>query len=329
MGTHTSRDVLLLVPFFSACSYLFQGKEDLKKVAKEGKVKDLSSKLQISAFKMTRRNWNAIEKNPNIERIEFDSEVHAFPLFRGGAGDNRHEDEMMSSVQTRRRLAEETPYGITMVEADQFGDLPAPTGNIEICVIDTGYDLGHEDLPASGVNGITPQNIPSGQTWDVDGHGHGTHCAGTIGAIGGNGKGVTSVNPDPTKFSFFIGKGLSDSGSGYTSDILDAAQACAANGAKIISMSLGGGSPSQNAADIYDDLFQNEDVLIIAAAGNGGNTGLSYPASYDSIMSVAAVDSSGNKAGFSQWNEQVESKLSPASILYPKGLHPRYQCVLH
>ena len=262
---------------------------------------------------MTRRNWNAIEKNPNIERIEFDSEVHALPLIRGGAGHHQDEDEKMSPAQNRRRLAEDTPYGITMVQADQFDGLPAPTGNIKICVVDTGYDEGHVDLPTTsshGVDGFNPYN--EGQ-WDVDGHGHGTHCAGTIGAIGGNNIGVTSVNPDPTEFSFYIGKGLSDSGSGSTSGVLAAAEACATAGAKIISMSLGGGSPSQNAADIYDNLFENEDVLIIAAAGNGGDSGLSYPASYDSIMSVAAVDSSGNKAGFSQWNEQVESKFSPAT----------------
>ena len=294
--------MLLLVSFFFACSYLFQGKEDLKKVAKEGKVKDLSSKLQISAFKMTRRNWNAIEKNPNIERIEFDSEVHAFPLIRGG------EDEgwAMSSGQNRRRLAEDTPYGITMVEAPQVPS--APNGNIKICVVDTGYDEGHVDLPTTSQHGVDGFNPYASGSWNVDGHGHGTHCAGTIGAIGGNNEGVTSVNPDPSTFSFYIGKGLTDSGSGSTSGVLGAAQACADAGAKIISMSLGGGSPSQSAIDIYDDLFQN-DVLIIAAAGNGGSTSLSYPASYDSIMSVAAVDSSGTKAGFSQWNEQVESKL--------------------
>ena len=50
----------------------------------------------------------------------------------------------------------------------------------------------------------------------------GTHCAGTIGAIGGNGEGVDSVNPDPdpSKFGFFIGKGLTDSGSGSNSGVL-------------------------------------------------------------------------------------------------------------
>jgi len=80
---------------------------------------------------------------------------------------------------------------------------------------------------------------------------------------------------------------------------------CVERGAKVISMSLGGGGSSNAARDAYHQIYK-DGVLIIAAAGNGGNTGLSYPASYPAIMSVAAVDSNQLKAGFSQWNEQVE-----------------------
>lgn len=96
----------------------------------------------------------------------------------------------------------------------------------------------------------------------------GSHCAGTIGAIGNNGVGVTSVNPDPTKIDFFIGKGLSDSGSGSTSGVLAAAMACKDNGADIISMSLGGGGWGQSSVDTYTEIY-DAGVLIIAAAGNG------------------------------------------------------------
>jgi len=116
---------------------------------------------------------------------------------------------------------------------------------------------------------------------------------------------VTSVNPDPNKFLFYIGKGLSDSGSGTTSGVLAAVDACVAKGAKIISMSLGGGSYSTVSANTFLQHYNNG-VLIVAAAGNGGNSALSYPASYPAVMSIAAVDSNMNKASFSQWNSQVE-----------------------
>merc|ERR1711983_680287 len=85
-----------------------------------------------------------------------------------------------------------------------------------------------------------------------------------------------------------------------------AVQACVDNGSNVISMSLGGGGFSDSVNQQYYGHYKDDDVLIIAAAGNGGNSALSYPASYKSVMSVAAVDSSENKAGFSQYNEQTE-----------------------
>merc|ERR1712176_859781 len=209
-------------------------------------------------------------------------------------------------------LAEEEPYGIEMVLEDvdwwedKFANSP-PTGSSKVCVVDTGYGNGHEDLPTLDQNsdGFNPQS--SGE-WYIDGHSHGTHCAGTIGAVGNNSKGVVGVIPGSLndKFSFFIGKGLTDNGSGSTSSVMAAVQACVDNGSNVISMSLGGGSPSNTVNQQYYGHYKEDNVLIIAAAGNSGNSALSYPASYKSVMSVAAVDSNENKAGFSQYNEQTE-----------------------
>lgn len=82
--------------------------------------------------------------------------------------------------------------------------------------MDTGYDLGHVDLPqlpVQNISGWDTGNANNG-VWNVDGHSHGTHCAGSIGALGSNGQGVVGVIDDPTQFRFHIAKGLSDSGSG-------------------------------------------------------------------------------------------------------------------
>ncbi len=111
----------------------------------------------------------------------------------------------------------------------------------------------------------------------------------TIAAIGNNVKGVVGVIPNEDTISgikLHIGKGLAYGGSGNSAGVLAAVAACVENGANIISISLGGGGYSQT---------------------NGGNSGMSYPASYPSVMSVAAVDSrSYNRASFSQYNGQVE-----------------------
>ena len=87
---------------------------------------------------------------------------------------------------------------------------------------------------------------------------------------------------------------------------MDAVSKCVSNGAKIISMSLGGGAPSNIEANQFKSYYENDGVLIVAAAGNSGNNDLSYPASYPAVMSIAAHDINGNRASFSQYNSQVE-----------------------
>merc|ERR1711902_392554 len=248
----------------------------------------------VAAMELTKREIELLMQDENIENVEPDEFLYATELLRS------------------RELAEEEPYGIGMVLEDvawwkeKFDSSP-PTGSSKVCVVDTGYGNGHEDLPTLDENsdGYNPQS--SGE-WYIDGHSHGTHCAGSIGAVGDNSKGVVGVIPGSIsdKFSFFIGKGLTDSGSGSTSSVMAAVQACVDNGSNVISMSLGGGSPSDSVNQQYYGHYKEDDVLIIAAAGNGGNSALSYPASYKSVMSVAAVDSNENKAGFSQYNEQTE-----------------------
>merc|ERR1711862_418610 len=72
-------------------------------------------------------------------------------------------------------------------------------------------------------------------------------------------------------------------------------------------MSLGCGEDcyTETEKTYYDELY-DQGILLIAAAGNDGNTDKSYPASYPSVVSVAAIDSEENVADFSQVNDQVE-----------------------
>lgn len=91
----------------------------------------------------------------------------------------------------------------------------------------------------------------------------------------------------------------------YSSSLVAALGACQDAGANVVSMSLGGGFKSRT-EDRAFKAAQKDGILSIAASGNDGNTRKSYPASYNSVVSVAAVDSALVVANFSQQNSQVE-----------------------
>ena len=80
-------------------------------------------------------------------------------------------------------------------------------------------------------------------------------------------------------------------------------------------MSLGGPISNRIERDFFQTIFEQQNVLVIAAAGNAGNTRKSYPASYDAVMSVAAIDENKELAFFSQVNNQVEISAPGVAVL--------------
>ena len=234
-----------------------------------------------AAFRIPAEALAGIARNPNIEYIEVDP--------------------------PRYPMAQVVPYGITMVQANPAvsgGVAPGTASRPKVCVIDSGYDRGHEDLPdGSGITGFASGS----QTWHTDTCGHGTHVAGTIAALN-NHTGVVGVmgsGVDLVIAKVFDGANCSYS---YASSVAHAANECAKRDANIINMSLGctGNRCKSTTEENTFNSLASQGVLSIAAAGNAGNTQLSYPASYSSVVSVAAVDEESNLASFSQRNSQVE-----------------------
>ncbi len=204
----------------------------------------------------------------------------------------------------RYLYGQSTPYGIDMVQAPQVWAAGTTGTGTKVCVIDSGLYTGHEDFAGVNITGGYPSN------WNTDTCGHGTHVVGTI-AAANNALGVVGVAPST---SLYIVKVFGDNCAWtYSSSLVDAANRCYAAGAKIISMSLGGSTSSNTEKTAFANLYANG-VLSIAAAGNEGTSAVSYPAGYDSVMSVAAVDSSGAKADFSQYNSDVEVAAPGVSV---------------
>ncbi|MDD1428103.1 S8 family serine peptidase, partial [Dolichospermum sp. ST_sed9] len=208
------------------------------------------------------------------------------------------------------------------------------TGNAVVGVIDTGVDYTHPDL----INNIwtNPGEIPgngldddgNGYTddvhgWDffnndnnpMDGYGHGTHVAGTIGAEGNNGIGVAGVNWKVKIMPIQI----FSSGGAAASDfaIAQAIQYATANGADVTNNSWGGGAFSMA---IYTAIQAGR--LFVAAAGNnyGQNNDITpfYPATYNlnNIISVEATDHNDNLAGFSNYGATTVDLAAPGVNIY-------------
>jgi serine protease len=209
----------------------------------------------------------------------------------------------------RYPMSQSTPYGIPMVQADQVSE-GAGVGSVKVCVIDSGYYLGHEDLQDGNVTGYA-----SGTgNWFEDSCGHGSHVAGTISALT-NTVGVVGVLRSGS-VPLHIVKVFNGSSCAwaYSSDLIDALNRCRGAGAKVVSMSLGGTGASSIEATAFQNAW-NAGVLSVAAAGNSGTTAYSYPASYSSVVSVAAVDSSKALASFSQRNDQVDIAAPGVGVL--------------
>ncbi|MGZ3694576.1 MAG: S8 family serine peptidase [Bdellovibrionota bacterium] len=177
-----------------------------------------------------------------------------------------------------------------------------------VAVIDTGVNYNQTDLVANMWNGggaypnhgydfVDSDNDP------MDLNGHGTHVAGTIGAVGNNGSGTTGVCWTASLMAVRV---LDAAGSGQDSDIILGINFAVAQGAKVINMSLGGSTydAALNTAILN---ASNAGVVIVVAAGNDGtnNDGGSptYPCNYTSanLICVAALDQSFALASFSNY----------------------------
>jgi subtilisin family serine protease len=212
------------------------------------------------------------------------------------------------------------------INAPAAWDLSTGSSEIVVAVIDTGIDYSHPDLagnlwrnagevPGNGIdddaNGYVDDyhgiNAVTGTGNPMDDNGHGTHVAGTIGAVGNNAVGVVGVNQQLQLMGL---KFLQGNGSGTLSDAIEAIDYMVMMKGRGVNIrvsnnSWGGGGFS---APLESAIKRARDagILFAAAAGNEANDNdatQSYPASYeiDSIVSVAAIDAQGNLASFSNY----------------------------
>lgn len=224
-------------------------------------------------------------------------------------------------------------YGMTKISAPAAWSRFTGSKNVVVGIIDSGVDYTHTDLANNiwtnpgeianngidddgngyvddihGWNFVTKTNAP------MDDNGHGTHVAGTIGAVGNNGIGVVGVawNTQIAALKF-----LNSEGEGYTSDAILAVKYATKMGFDVTNNSWGGGSFSQS---LQDAIAAYKGVFTAAAGNNGRNndTRASYPANYNcnNIISIAATTSSDGRASYSNYGATSVDLGAPGDAIY-------------
>jgi serine protease len=194
-------------------------------------------------------------------------------------------------------------YYLDLIDARAAWDTTFGSSDVTIAVLDTGVEYTHPELDENfrsnpGYDFVDNDPDPAPESC---GENHGTKIAGTVAAETDNGSSIAGI----TQSTLIAGRVLGDGGTGSLSDIADGIQWAADQGAEIINLSFGGGDYTDTMKNAVS-YAQDAGSLLVAAAGNAGNTSVAYPAAYSECVAVSAVDSSGNLASFSNTGSAVE-----------------------
>ncbi|MBD3192121.1 MAG: S8 family serine peptidase [Candidatus Heimdallarchaeota archaeon] len=236
---------------------------------------------------------------------------------------------LVSSIQIDREVSifEDTlDWGVDDLDAEEVwggaeNAVDVIAGNnagqgVKVAVLDTGIDYNHVDLDDNYMGGYDYVN---NDNYPMDGHGHGTHCAGII-AAEDNEQGVIGVAPEASLYGVKV---LSDSGSGTISDIVAGIDWSINNGMNVVSMSLGASSGDSTLQDACNRA-NNAGIVVVCASGNDYSSSISYPARYSSTIAVGAIDSSHTRASFSNYGSELDV-VAPGVDVYSCAPNDGYQ----
>jgi subtilisin family serine protease len=240
-------------------------------------------------------------------------------------------DDRVAFVMLDRAVhatAQSLPTGVDRIEGDVSSTASGDgtgTVNLDVAVIDTGIDLDHPDLNVVGGKSCLGTTKGGGTPSFDDGNGHGTHVAGTIGALD-DGEGVVGVAPGVNLWAVRV---LNAVGSGTTSqvicgiDFVDSMSPAKGGPIRVANMSLGGFGFDFGACGLGFDAMHaaicratNDGVLFVVAAGNSdANFNFFTPAAYDEVLAVTAeADFNGAPGGGAAATCRVDVDETPADF---------------
>ncbi len=196
-------------------------------------------------------------------------------------------------------------WGIKKIECEAAWD-QSQGEDIIVAVLDTGVDYNHPDMRENmwaNEDGSFGFDFSDDDNDPMDFHGHGSHVAGTIGAVGNNEIGIIGVAPKVSIMAIKIFPNAFDS------VIANALRWAVDNGAKVLNNSWGPMNRRPSIPVIEDaiDYVNSKGGICVFAAGNSNDDTQHYsPANMQSVITVGATDSEDRRAGFSNWGSSVD-----------------------
>ena len=282
-----------------------------------------SEKSFQSALTLLKNNPDVVYAEPNfiysIAVMPKEKSIHTkklakspFTNFTAATPD----DPMFGQLWGIRNSGSNEPQGSVGVEGSDVNalkawDITRGSHAVRIAIIDTGVDYTHPDLKGN-VDSAHGYNFVNNTNDAMDDHGHGTHCAGTIGAVHDNKVGVSGVMADVTIIPI---KFLDSAGSGTLEAAVKSIDYATTLDVDLMSNSWGGGGRSEA---LYEAIVHASDkgIIFTAAAGNSSSnndTNPSYPASYQApnVVSVAALTAQNGLAYFSSYGKSSVHIAAP------------------
>lgn len=262
----------------------------------------------------------ALVRTPSgdLERLEFSS---SYSGLQGLESDlNSRSDVVVFGTVGGRRVHGDPllqdQWGSSRLSYSRVGELSSASG-VVVAVLDTGVDGSHPDLAGRVLRGFDART--GALRGDTDPNGHGTHVAGIIAAIAGNGIGVEGFASGVSVLPVRV---LGADGYGDDADLATGMVWAVDNGADIINMSVGGAEDMSLLRDAARYAYER-DVLLVASAGNDALWGNapSFPAAIPEVVAVGAVSQGDMRAMFSNTGPYLELVAPGSSIVstWPGG----------
>ncbi|VXB79968.1 S8 family serine peptidase [Arthrobacter sp. 8AJ] len=255
---------------------------------------------------------DALSRDPAVEYAEPDQPVGAATSDQYFPRQYALQNDGQSFTNTAGDIT--VPAGTKDADVDAVEAWNTTTGNgIKVAVLDSGVASDNPDIAPKVVAraNFSSSATKAGDPVAEDYYGHGTHVAGNVAATGNNTIGVAGVCPGCT---ILAGKVLNDSGVGSSSSLASGIDWAVSNGARVINMSLGVRASRTLEAAVNN--AWNKGVVLVAAAGNGGNQTKIYPGAYPNVIAVGATDNNDAKASFSTYGASWVDIAAPGVNVY-------------